>query len=389
VRNELGKVAGRESDMDEAERHWRAAQGVFASIGDGENHAVLNINLAQLLRRRSADLQEKAGTLTHAARTHIAEAVSMYQAAFGALKKKQGSPTVWEMVQSELATTFEDFAVMLETDACSQSWNSEGAREDAQLVVDLRNRAMDLLRELRAPAWRLAQAHLSLGSFYLATLHVGGGCVTRTRYDAAEGQLRKCLLVAAAGSAADLAPPSASHLKRSLPQQILGQREDQVKCETALLAASAQLSLLVRVSGGPLKGSQGLRASLESLLCILRLPLQEEVTGAEAENSAAGSSSGAPGTSGKRGEGKALIKAEGKACVALIKAWVSVAEALKGLMKLLASLPPGVSLGGSKEVPKETLKDLYRQALKLNPEQDGAAVKHLLDILKALTKLLP
>jgi hypothetical protein len=112
---------------------------------------------------------------------------------------------------------------MLETDACSQSWNSEGAREDAQLVVDLRNRAMDLLRELRAPAWRLAQAHLSLGSFYFATLHVGGGCVTRTRYDAAEGQLRKCLLVAAAGTAADLAPPSASHLKRSLPQQILGQ----------------------------------------------------------------------------------------------------------------------------------------------------------------------
>ena len=223
VRNELGKVAGRESDMDEAERHWRAAQGVFASIGDGENHAVLNINLAQLLRRRSADLQEKAGTLTHAARTHIAEAVSMYQAAFGALKKKQGSPTVWEMVQSELATTFEDFAVMLETDACSQSWNSEGAREDAQLVVDLRNRAMDLLRESRAPAWRLAQAHLSLGSFYFATLHVGGGCVTRTRYDAAEGQLRKCLLVASAGSAADFAPPSASHLKRSLPQQILGQ----------------------------------------------------------------------------------------------------------------------------------------------------------------------
>jgi hypothetical protein len=176
---------------------------------------------------------------------------------------------------------------------------------------------------------------------------------------------------------------------RALTFQKFCQREDQVKCETALLAASAQLSLLVRVSGGPLKGSQGLRASLESLLCILRLPLQEEVTGAEAENSAAGSSSGAPGTSGKRGEGKALIKAEGKACVALIRAWVSVAEALKGLMKLLASLPPGVALGGSKEVPKETLKDLYRQALKLNPEQDGAAVKHLLDILKALTKLLP
>ena len=28
-----GKVAGRESDMDGAERHWRAAQGVFASLG--------------------------------------------------------------------------------------------------------------------------------------------------------------------------------------------------------------------------------------------------------------------------------------------------------------------------------------------------------------------
>ena len=51
--------------------------------GDGENHAVLNINLAQLLRRRSAGVQQQEGTLTHAARTHIAEAVSMYQAAFG------------------------------------------------------------------------------------------------------------------------------------------------------------------------------------------------------------------------------------------------------------------------------------------------------------------
>jgi len=45
---------------------------------------VLNINLAQLLRRRSAGVQQQAGTLTHAARTHIAEAVSMYQAAVGA-----------------------------------------------------------------------------------------------------------------------------------------------------------------------------------------------------------------------------------------------------------------------------------------------------------------
>ena len=46
------------------------------------------------------------------------------------------------------------------------------------------------------------QAHLSMGAFYCKTLHVGGGTVTRTRYDAAESQLRKCLLLAGAGSAA-------------------------------------------------------------------------------------------------------------------------------------------------------------------------------------------
>ena len=91
VRNELGKVAGRESDTEQAELHWRHALSLFSSIGDSENQTVLLINLAQLMRGRSARLHEEAGMLTVAARTHIAEAVRMYENAFAALKKKHGN----------------------------------------------------------------------------------------------------------------------------------------------------------------------------------------------------------------------------------------------------------------------------------------------------------
>jgi hypothetical protein len=43
VRNELGKLAGKEADMDKAESHWRAAQAVFAAIGDREAGCVLRM----------------------------------------------------------------------------------------------------------------------------------------------------------------------------------------------------------------------------------------------------------------------------------------------------------------------------------------------------------
>ena len=67
---------------------------------------------------------------------------------------------MWLMVQSELATTFEEFSRMLEADGARANWCGAAAREDAQLVVDLRNRAMELLRDTRAPCWRLAQVCL-------------------------------------------------------------------------------------------------------------------------------------------------------------------------------------------------------------------------------------
>ena len=376
VHNELGKSAGKDSDIAKAEGHWRAAQAVFASIGDAENHAVLNINLAQLLRGRSARLQRESGVLTVAARTHIAEAVAMYENAFGALKKKHANPAVWLMVQSELAATFEDFAVMLEADGAREGWSSGGAREDAQLVVDLRNRAMELLRDMRAPGWRLAQAHLSLGTFYTATLHVGSGVVTRTRYDAAEGQLRKCLLLAGGAAGPKQETCSVSPAKRPAKDRPACPDEQfpdkpavgdaaaagavlDVNSEIAVLGATAQLSLLLRVSGGPLKGAQALRSSLEALLSILRLPLRREAAS----------------------EGNVL-----KLSSAHLIAWRSVAESVKGLTKELATVSAGVSLGGH-EVPRDTLKDLYRQALKVNPEQDAASVACLLEILQTLAKL--
>ena len=89
----------------QAELHWQDALSLFSSIGDrecviyvaanvapnvaanvaanvagdGENEAVLRINLAQLMRGRSARLYGEAGTLTVTARTHLAEAVRMYE----------------------------------------------------------------------------------------------------------------------------------------------------------------------------------------------------------------------------------------------------------------------------------------------------------------------
>ena len=46
VRNELGKLAGKEEgDMDKAELHWRAAQAVFAAIGDTEADCALRMHV--------------------------------------------------------------------------------------------------------------------------------------------------------------------------------------------------------------------------------------------------------------------------------------------------------------------------------------------------------
>lgn len=376
VRNELGKVAGREADMDEAEVHWRAAQSVFEAIGDGENQAVLNINLAQLLRGRSASVHQEAGVLTVAARTHIAEAVAMYQKAFGALKNKHCNPSVWLMVQSELASTFEDFAVMLETNGARESWTGTASREDAQLVVDLRNRAIELLRDIRAPAWRLAHAHLALGTFYCATLHLGGGVVTRTRFDAAEGQLRKCLLLAgsvnehdAADSHSTILSSNASTLVKRPSKQRHQQQTGQAtkpgatvldtRSEIAVLQATAQLSLLVRVSGGPHKGTQALRLSLEALVSLRRFPLRHE----------------------------AVESTDQPMSAAQLAAWQAVAEALKGLTKELATLPAGASLGAHKESVKDRLKDLFRQALKVKPGDHVGHVTQLLEILTSLAAL--
>jgi len=378
VRNELGKVAGREADMAAAELHWRAAQSVFEAIGDGENQAVLNINLAQLLRGRSATVHQEAGMLTVAARTHIAEAVAMYQKAFGALKNKHCNPSVWLMVQSELASTFEDFAVMLETNGARESWMGTASRQDAQLVVDLRNRALELLRNIRAPAWRLAHGHLALGTFYCATLHLGGGVVTRTRYDAAEGQLRKSLLLAGAASVTghDSTDSHSSILASAAPtvakrppkqrQQHTGDTTNTVTrvldphSEVAVLQATAQLSLLLRVSGGPHKGTQALRLSLEALLSLRRFPLWHEADAVGTEQH----------TSAQQ-----------------LAAWQAVAEALKGLTKELATMPAGATLGGQKEVAKDRLKDLFRQALKLKAADHLLHVTQLLELLTSLATL--
>eukprot|EP00960_Hanusia_phi_P078081 768781-Hanusia_phi.AAC.5 len=81
-------------------------------------------------------------------------------------------------------------------------WSDPSAREDAQLIVDLRTRALEYLQQQQAPAVRVAQSHLSLGSFYVKTLDIGKGeqggshastKMHRSRFEAAEGQLRKCM----------------------------------------------------------------------------------------------------------------------------------------------------------------------------------------------------
>ena len=275
-----------------------------------------------------------------------------------------------------------------------------------------------------------------MGAFYCKTLHVGGGTVTRTRYDAAEGQLRKCLLLAGAGAAAcceheqvqggaqpsqlqtgaemsnvrsteisnfifrllkyltspaaispassssSSASASASSSKRPSKDDLAQtharceeraeeERADRgaaaqvgagavldAKSEIVVLEATAQLSVLLRVPGGPLKGAQAVRSSMEALLSIRRLPLQH------------------------------VARPSGSMSAAQLAAWQAVAEAVTGLTKELATLPgTGVSLGGQKEVAKETLKDLFRQALKLKPQHDETAVRRVLEILLALARL--
>ena len=130
------------------------------------------------------------------------------------------------------------------------------------------------------------------------------------------------------------------------------------KSEIAVLEATAQLSVLLRVPGGPLKGAQAVRSSMEALLSIRRLPLQH------------------------------VARPSGSMSAAQLAAWQAVAEAVTGLTKELATLPgTGVSLGGQKEVAKETLKDLFRQALKLKPQNDETAVRRVLEILLALARL--
>ena len=275
VRNEMGKQAGRE-DADAAEAHWRAAIAIFSEINDGENLSVIMINLAKLLRGRGQRLLQQAGSLTVAARTCIAEAVNMYERAFGALRKKHDNPTAWVMVQAELANTFEDFADMLEADGAREAWRGPAAREDAQLVVDLRNRAISFLRETRAPGWRLAQAHLALGSFYHSTLHMGGGTVTRTRYDAAHGQLRKCLLLAGADHAAAQDGVSVAlrpdGVAAALDGAMAGCVGLDANSENVVLRATALLSLLPRVAGlsRPQPQSQPLHSPRICCLCRCR-----------------------------------------------------------------------------------------------------------------------
>ena len=43
VRNELGKLAGKEGDMHKAESDWRAAKAVFAAIGHTEARCALRM----------------------------------------------------------------------------------------------------------------------------------------------------------------------------------------------------------------------------------------------------------------------------------------------------------------------------------------------------------
>ena len=147
--------------------------------------------------------------------------------------------------------------------------------------------------------------------------------------------------------------------------------------EGVVLHATAQLSMLLRVSGGPLKGAQPLRASLEALVSIRRLSVARQLSaGGVAEENRAG------GGQSPRGKGSSPV-------VMHLDAWHAVAQALTGLSKELAIMPGAVSLGGDKEIQRDAIKDLFRRALKLKPKEDEAAVRDLLEILSSLDALLP
>ena len=190
--------------------------------------------------------------------------------------------------------------------------------------------------------------------------------MTRTRYDAAQVQLRKCVLLAGADSAS---APRSEDDESSASAACCIEALDPHN-ESVVLQATAQLSLLMRVSGGPLKGTQALRASLEALLSIRRLPACHDV--------ARGGGRGGGGGDGSRQ----------RVPNANLAAWQAVAESLKGLTKELATLPAGLSLAGHKEVKKETLKDLYRQALRLSPLDNEAHVANIQEMLMALAALI-
>ncbi|EKX36468.1 hypothetical protein GUITHDRAFT_165742 [Guillardia theta CCMP2712] len=288
ARNEMAKIFWSEMNVDEAETNWKQALSVFTTVGDEDNQAVVAINLGRLMRGR-------------------------YELAFKALKTRQTNP------MGEIAETLDEMASLLEKDilredpsgnAAAQWWSDQGAREDAQLIVDLRARALDFLQQQQAPALRVARSHLSLGSFYLKTLDLGQGelgsspasRVHKSRFEAAENQLRKCMHIC--GSEAEGG-------------------------EALFLLAVSSLSKLVRRRFSNPRSLQAMKESLDALAIARRLP-----------------------------SGSQQLTNDIKS------ARENVLDDLRSLLRDLSTTAPARG-GASSHRNKDAFKDLYRKALKL------------------------
>uniref|UniRef100_A0A7S4NLS9 Erythroid differentiation-related factor 1 n=1 Tax=Guillardia theta TaxID=55529 RepID=A0A7S4NLS9_GUITH len=320
ARNEMAKIFWSEMNVDEAETNWKQALSVFTTVGDEDNQAVVAINLGRLMRGRSSMLrQEGGGRFQGPARACFASSIPMYELAFKALKTRQTNPMVWKIIQGEIAETLDEMASLLEKDilredpsgnAAAQWWSDQGAREDAQLIVDLRARALDFLQQQQAPALRVARSHLSLGSFYLKTLDLGQGelgsspasRVHKSRFEAAENQLRKCMHIC--GSEAEGG-------------------------EALFLLAVSSLSKLVRRRFSNPRSLQAMKESLDALAIARRLP-----------------------------SGSQQLTNDIKS------ARENVLDDLRSLLRDLSTTAPARG-GASSHRNKDAFKDLYRKALKL------------------------
>ena len=145
-------------------------------------------------------------------------------------------------------------------------------------------------------------------------------------------------------------------------------------------ASSIRVYIMCRRAGGPLKGVQALKASLEALQSLRRLPFRHESiassTGAAAHLAAWQTVAEAVQVLLR----ECLIACPGqhacaRACATRVShTWLraqSIAVLtilLQGLLKEMATLPAGVALAGNKTVCKDTVKGFYRQALRLKPK---------------------